>query len=143
MAGELERVQLDDPRVQSRKDVLETAVRAQSQVPMHGNPSHTDPAPLVMAQLEQYEVAAQAERLAGQQAGSAAAAAAQTQVLQESVNVLQGRMDSSDEVGRQISGKLTLIDDSVRSINAFDETSVQSNMRKINDEILALRQRLG
>lgn len=143
MAGELERVQLDDPRVQRRKDVLETAVRAQGQVPVHGNPSHTDPAPLVMAQLGQYEVAAQAERLAGQQAGSAAAAAAQTQVLQESVNVLQGRMDSSDEVGRQISGKLTLIDDSVRAINAFDETSVQSNMRKINDEIQALRQRLG
>ena len=64
-------------------------------------------------------------------------------MLQESVNVLQGRMDSSDEVGRQINGKLTLIDDSVRAINAFDETSVQSNMRKINDEIQALRQRLG
>jgi hypothetical protein len=68
---------------------------------------------------------------------------AETAGLQASVNVLEGRMQSAEKVGQQISSNLTLINDNVRAINPLDENSLRANVLKISADIAALKSRIG
>jgi len=68
--------------------------------------------------------------------------AAQQNVAQ-SVAALEGRMQSAENVGSTIGSHLTLISENVRAINAFDQTSIQSGVNKINAEIALIRDRIG
>jgi len=68
--------------------------------------------------------------------------AAQQNVAQ-SVAALEGRMQSAENVGSTIGSHLTLISENVRAINAFDQTSIQSGVNKINAEIALIKDRIG
>ena len=68
---------------------------------------------------------------------------AQTQGLVESVNVLEGRMQSAERVGQAIQSGLTKIDDGVRAINPLSEDSLRGNMERIGAEIASIRARVG
>lgn len=63
----------------------------------------------------------------------------QTQGLSQAVSVLEGRMQSTEQVGRSIQGSLQLINENVRGINALDETSLKGGVQKISAEIAAIK----
>lgn len=79
----------------------------------------------------------------GKQAAQAAADASQAKGLSESVAVLEGRMQSTEQLGSKIQGSLQLINENVRGINALDETSLKGGVQKISAEIAAIRAQLG
>jgi len=66
----------------------------------------------------------------------------QTQGLSQAVSVLEGRMQSTEQVGRNIQGSLQLINENVRGINALDETSLKGGVQKISAEIAAIKANL-
>lgn len=68
--------------------------------------------------------------------------AAQQNVAQ-SVASLEGRMQTAENLGSSLGSHLTLISENVRAINAFDQTSIQSGVNKINAEIALIRDRIG
>jgi len=68
---------------------------------------------------------------------------ASQQNVAQSVAALEGRMQSAENVGSTIGSHLTLISENVRAINAFDQTSIQSGVNKINAEIALIRDRIG
>lgn len=63
--------------------------------------------------------------------------------ISQSIAVLEGRMQAAESVGVNIDQRLNLITDSVRSINVFDETSIQSGVNKITADIQLIRNVLG
>lgn len=77
------------------------------------------------------------------QVAAVSAEATQAKGLSESVAVLEGRMQSTEQLGRAIQGSLQLINENVRGINALDETSLKGGVQKISAEIAAIRARLG
>lgn len=77
------------------------------------------------------------------QVAAVSAEASQAKGLSESVSVLEGRMQSTEQLGRSIQGSLQLINENVRGINALDETSLKGGVQKISAEIAAIRSRLG
>jgi hypothetical protein len=65
------------------------------------------------------------------------------QKVADSVAALEGRMQRTENLGSSIGSHLTLIGENVRAINAFDQTSIQSGVNKINAEIALIRDRIG
>ncbi len=79
----------------------------------------------------------------GKQVAQVGAEASQARGLSESVAVLEGRMQNTEQLGRNIQGSLQLINENVRGINALDETSLKGGVQKISAEIAAIKARLG
>lgn len=79
----------------------------------------------------------------GKQAAQASADASSAKGLAESVSVLEGRMQSTEQLGRNIQGSLQLINENVRGINVLDETSLKGGVQKISAEIAAIKARMG
>lgn len=77
------------------------------------------------------------------QVAQVSAEAGQARGLSESVAVLEGRMQNTEQLGRNIQGSLQLINENVRGINALDETSLKGGVQKISAEIAAIKARLG
>lgn len=77
------------------------------------------------------------------QVAQVGAEATQAKGLSESVAVLEGRMQNTEQLGRTIQGSLQLINENVRGINALDETSLKGGVQKISAEIAAIKARLG
>jgi hypothetical protein len=69
--------------------------------------------------------------------------AMQAKGLSASVSVLEGRMQSTEQLGSKIQGSLQLINENVRGINALDETSLKGGVQKISAEIAAIKAKLG
>lgn len=61
----------------------------------------------------------------------------------QSIAVLEGRMQAAEGVGVNIDQRLNLINDSVKAINVFDDTSIQSGVNKITADIELIRNQLG
>jgi hypothetical protein len=70
-------------------------------------------------------------------------AAVQTKGLSASVSVLEGRMQSTEQMGQAITGSLSLLNEHVRGINVLDDTSLKGGVQKISAEIASIRARLG
>jgi hypothetical protein len=69
--------------------------------------------------------------------------AQQAKGLSTSVSVLEGRMQSTEQLGAKIQGSLQLINENVRGINALDETSLKGGVQKISAEIALIKAKLG
>ena len=52
-------------------------------------------------------------------------------------------MQAAESVGSNIDQRLNLINDSVKSISVFDETSIESNVNQITANIQLIRSQLG
>ncbi len=79
---------------------------------------------------------------AASQAQAAHQQAQQAKGMADKVNVLEGRMQSAEQVGAHIQGSLQLINENVRAINALDEASLKGGVAKISTEIAALKARM-
>ncbi len=67
----------------------------------------------------------------------------QTEGISQSIAVLEGRMQAAENVGVNIDQRLNLINDSVKGINVFDESSIQFGVNKITADIELIRNQIG
>ncbi|WP_020408670.1 hypothetical protein [Hahella ganghwensis] len=67
----------------------------------------------------------------------------ETENVTQSIAVLEGRMQAAENVGVNIDQRLNLINDSVKAINVFDDSSIQFGVNKITADIELIRNQLG
>ena len=65
------------------------------------------------------------------------------EIVRQSIAVLEGRMQAAESVGVNIDQRLNLINDSVKGINVFDDSSIQFGVNKITADIELIRNQLG
>lgn len=68
---------------------------------------------------------------------------AETAGISNSIAVLEGRMQAAESVGVNIDQRLNLINDSVKAINVFDDSSIQFGVNKITADLQLIRNQLG
>jgi len=126
-----------DPIKQGLRTQMQAGLQAQGAAEIYGMATGAPQA--LGAQVAQSQHTGQV----AQQIGAVAVQVQQTQGLVESVNVLEGRMQSAERVGQAIQSGLTKIDDGVRAINPLSEDSLRGNMERIGAEIASIRARVG
>lgn len=129
----------DDPRVQVAKDQIMQAIGAQEAAEIYGSGKSGADALVMQAHIghgkQTESVQAVVENVSQK--------VDETKGIQDSVNVLEGRMQASEKLGLQIESKLMLIGDNVRAINPLDENSIKANVQKISAEITAIKDKIN
>jgi hypothetical protein len=130
---------VDDPHIQVVKEQIMQAIGAQEAAEVYGSGKSGAEASMLQAHI------GQGKQTEAVQSGvdNVAQQVQETQGMQDSVNVLEGRMQASERLGQQINASLTLINDNVRAINPLDENSIKANVQKISADIAALKSQMG
>jgi len=79
----------------------------------------------------------------GQEIAGLSGQVEETREVSQSIAVLEGRMQAAESVGVNIDQRLNLINDSVKAINVFDDSSIQFGVNKITADIQLIRNQLG
>jgi hypothetical protein len=81
-------------------------------------------------------------RSVGQQVAQVAATAQTAKGLAESVSLMEGRIQNTETLGRNIQSSLLTINESVRNLKPLDETTLQTGVNRISADIANIKAKL-
>jgi len=144
MKGAIDRIQVQTPDSQILKKQATRAVAMQgandvSQMVYSVKSEAATAIPMASAILGVQQQAAKI----GSNVDSLSQRVTESEGVNQSLSVLEGRMQAAESVGSNIDQRLNLINDSVKSISVFDETSIESNVNQITANIQLIRSQLG
>ena len=128
-----------DPYKQAAKEQIRLAISAQESAEIHGSAQSGSNAMVMEAHIghgKQSEAVQHSVHMVSQEI-------VESRNVQDAVNVLEGRMQAAESVGRTINANLTQINDNVRAINPLDENSLRANVQKISADIASLKANIG
>jgi hypothetical protein len=128
-----------DPGRQATQAQLSQGLAAQRSNEIYASAAPNAGAPLLAAHLG----LGKATEAVSVEVKQVSAGLEKTRQLEVSVGVLEGRLQSTEQVGSQIQSSLTLINDNVRAINPLDANSLKSSVNKISADIAQLRANFG
>ena len=78
----------------------------------------------------------------GQQVAQVATTAQAAKGLAEAVSLMEGRIQNTESLGRNIQSSLLTINESVRNLKPLDETTLQSGVNRISADIANIKAKL-
>ncbi len=78
----------------------------------------------------------------GQQVAQVAATAQTAKGLAEAVSLMEGRIQNTESLGRNIQSSLLTINESVRNLKPLDETTLQTGVNRISADIANIKAKL-
>lgn len=78
----------------------------------------------------------------GQQVSQVAATAQTAKGLAEAVSLMEGRIQNTESLGRNIQSSLLTINESVRNLKPLDETTLQTGVNRISADIANIKAKL-